>query len=114
MTVATIKGAKTPPKALGYNILLKCVEKAKTEGGIYLPGSGEKTDNKEINYEYTVYDLGSDVDEQVRSYLKTGTKVYIDFKPAINPVVSESKDADGNRIFFLFALPSHILGYWDN
>lgn len=109
--MATATRSKKTPKVIGANIIIKGIERCKTEGGIYLPGQSDKTDKKIYNREFFVDQIGPDVDPAVNSQISVGDEIFINFIPTIHPILADvgaGRD-DEDYIFYFSCLPSAIV-----
>jgi co-chaperonin GroES (HSP10) len=109
--MATLNRTTKIPKVLGANVIIKGIERCKTEGGIYLPGQSEKTDKKVYNREFYVDQIGPDVDSKVNDQLSVGDAVFLNWIPTIHPIITDinSGKDDEDYIFYFACQPSAIV-----
>lgn len=103
--------SKEPPEPIGSHILLELTQEIAMERGLYLAGSGS-TDKEHVKNTFIVKEFGEDVDEIVRHRLPVGTKVFIDFTPALHSIVSQMENTDDKKVFGILTLPQYIKGKW--
>jgi co-chaperonin GroES (HSP10) len=99
------------PKAVGGNIIIKGIEKCKTEGGIYLPGQSAKTDKRIYNREFYIHQIGPNVDESVNTQLKAGDEVFVNWIPTIHPIISDVNAGreDEDYVFYFGCRPADVV-----